>query len=643
MLSGFVLTLSLLIQFITAFTALRLIRVTGNRISWILISLAISAMAVRRSMSLFQFISGPNLYPLSFPFELAGLAASILMLGGVILIGPILREMIDENHRRKEAEKQLKKAKELSDALNSVSAVIHSSLDINTIMQQVIVEAAIALNADASSIGLIQDDEFIMKYGYNIHKDLIELRMKSAEVNCVRYAIEVKDVAFFNDAINDERLNLELIRRFGIRSMMVVPFIIRGTVVGAISFYFLSSPHDFTEIQIDFGRKLSFFLSSALENARLFQEHERIGEELRRSEALLNETQRLSKVGGWELDVFTGTLNWTEEVYRIYGVSKEIDPGDIPAAMSFYHPDSLPLLKEAFGRALEQGESYDLELEFINAQGEQLWVRTVGQPVSVNGKVIRISGNIMDITDRKRAEKERERLISELEVANRELEGFTYSVSHDLRAPVRHITGFAQLLKKRIWPMLDSTDRGYIETVTRSADKLGVMMDQLLDLSRLGRTELQKRTVDLKPIISTLIEELKEHTDSRSIQWAIGNLPEASGDPLLLQIVFANLLSNAVKFTRAKDDAKIEVAHIDEEDNNVFFIKDNGIGFNMKYSDELFEIFRRLHKEKEFEGSGVGLANVKRIIQRHGGRIWAEGKENEGAIFYVSLPKDQTK
>ncbi len=227
----------------------------------------------------------------------------------------------------------------------------------------------------------------------------------------------------------------------------------------------------------------------------------------------------------------------------------------------------------------------------------------------------------------------------EVEAAIQDLEGFTYSVSHDLRAPIRHISGFSDLLRKTCWAMLDDKGRQYLETISSSSRKLGTLTDDLLKFSKMGRAPLRKSAVNLAVLVREVVEGLAEETASRRITWTIGELPAVEGDASMLRLVFANLLANAVKFTRQKEEASIEIGHRDEKEAHVIYVKDNGAGFDMRYADKLFGIFQRLHRESEFEGIGIGLANVARVIHRHGGRVWGEGTLGDGAVFSFTLPK----
>jgi PAS domain S-box-containing protein len=244
-----------------------------------------------------------------------------------------------------------------------------------------------------------------------------------------------------------------------------------------------------------------------------------------------------------------------------------------------------------------------------------------------------------------KAKKLSDTLNLELQAANKELEAFSYSVSHDLRAPLRHLEGFVKLLQKRMEGQFDEKALHYTISISRAAKKMEMMIDDLLSFSQLGRKELQKIKVSLSALVTKAVSEVSNEVHERDITWKIDELPDVNGDPSLLSMVFDNLIYNAVKFTRKRPLAEIEIGYKKEDDEFIFFIKDNGAGFNMEYADKLFNVFQRLHTQNEFEGTGIGLANVRRIISLHGGRTWAEGSLGQGASFYFSLPwsKELTK
>jgi PAS domain S-box-containing protein len=306
-----------------------------------------------------------------------------------------------------------------------------------------------------------------------------------------------------------------------------------------------------------------------------------------------------------------------------------------------WSPEVQKQLREAIGKAAAgQSSRYDVMVRM--AKGKLITIDFMLAPLyDEHGGVKYLIPSAIDITDRKRAERERERLISELETTNRELESFTYSVSHDLRAPIRHISSFAQLLKEDSWHILSEQSRSFLSTVLKASGRIGTLVDELLEFARMGRTELKTGLVDLKTVVRGAIQNLSIETKGRHIQWKIAELPMVWCDPTMLQLAFLNLIGNALKFTQRRSDAIIEIGHIEETTEHVLFVRDNGIGFDMQYYDKLFGVFQRLHTAEEIEGTGIGLANVARIVQRNGGRVWAEGKVNEGAVFYLSLPKGE--
>jgi len=282
----------------------------------------------------------------------------------------------------------------------------------------------------------------------------------------------------------------------------------------------------------------------------------------------------------------------------------------------------------------------------VRKDGTRFWGSVVITAMrNAQGELIGFSKVTRDLTERKSAEERIQALnhnlehhVAELTAANRELDAFTYSLAHDLRAPLRHIHGFATILMENFQEKADDEAKRLLGKILKSSKEMGVMVDDLLNFARLGRVELQRTRVDLAQMVEEVKRQLEPDMQGRSINWEVDALPTVSGDPALLRQVLVNLLSNAVKYTSKEPDAQIKVGSRNGGSEITMFVRDNGAGFEMQYAEKLFRVFQRLHRAEEFEGTGVGLANVRRIIERHGGRIWAEGAPGKGATFYFSLP-----
>jgi signal transduction histidine kinase/HAMP domain-containing protein len=316
----------------------------------------------------------------------------------------------------------------------------------------------------------------------------------------------------------------------------------------------------------------------------------------------------------------------------------------------------LPLPRWPLGRILAGEQVRELEIRIRRFDSNWSRLFSYGGTLVKNAEGLPMMAvvTMFDITERKRAEEKISQLntqlearvvqrTSQLEAANKELEAFSYSVSHDLRAPLRHIDGFAGLLARHA-NSLDTNGKRYIGIISGAAKQMGRLIDDLLAFSRTGRAELRHAPVDQNDLVATIIREGRYERDDRSIEWVISPLPRVVGDGSMLRQVWANLIENAVKYSGKSAHPRVEVgSRLDDANGDVvFYVRDNGVGFDMKYVDKLFGVFQRLHTATEFEGTGIGLANVRRIVLRHGGRTWAEGSIGNGATFYFSLPLQRT-
>ena len=355
-----------------------------------------------------------------------------------------------------------------------------------------------------------------------------------------------------------------------------------------------------------------------------------------------------SNIIGVVLATANGEILEANDYYlKLIGCSRqEFEEGKVDW-LSITPPEWLYADDKAIGEMREKGSCTPYEKEYQLKNGSRVSVLLAD--AMLPGPEEYIAAFALDITDRKKAQDEIQHLnetlehrvverTRQLELANKELEAFSYSVSHDLRAPLRHITGFINLFLENGTTPLTEEETGYLNTVTNSANEMGELIDALLSFSRLNRTELHKSRFDTVQVVKQGLKIFEKELAERLITIHLDQLPSSYGDLQLISQIWVNLLSNAIKYTGKRKEAIIRIGGYSENGETIFFIEDNGSGFNMKYADKLFGVFQRLHKNRDFEGIGIGLANIKRIVNRHGGRCWAEGEVEKGAKFYFSLP-----
>lgn len=371
---------------------------------------------------------------------------------------------------------------------------------------------------------------------------------------------------------------------------------------------------------------------------------------LRQSRHELGEAQRIAKVGSWMWEVEPDVITWSEELYRIVGYDPALPTPVYGELHRHYTPESWERLCTVVERALQTGTPYKLDLEIIRPDGQRGWITARGEALrGASGLVVKLRGTVQDITERKWAEEEIQRLnvglekrvverTAELAAANRELETFSYSASHDLRSPLRTINSFGGLLKEGYSAQLPPEALDYVERICAATARMDQLIDGLLNLSHIGRTQIHRRPVDLSALARTVAGELHEAEPRRVVQFVIASGLRVEGDPGLLRSVLQNLLGNAWKYTGKHPQARIEFGAEQAGGETVFHVRDDGAGFEPENAGKLFNAFQRLHGAEEFPGTGIGLTIVQRIIQRHGGRIWAEGAEEKGATFYFTIP-----
>lgn len=376
-------------------------------------------------------------------------------------------------------------------------------------------------------------------------------------------------------------------------------------------------------------------------------ERKRAEEAVRRSEKLLNVTQRLAKIGGWEWNIKKETMFWTDEVYQIH----DLHQGDLTTvneclerSLECYDPEDRSVVMDAFDRCKENGEAYDLEFPFTTAKGRRIWIRTITEPVMEDGRIVKVVGNLMDITERKKAEEEQERLIEELEEKNAELERYTYTVSHDLRSPLVTINGFVSVLQEDALngdtEQMD-VDVNHIKTAIK---KMSELLNDLLELSKIGRVLNSPQDTSLYDLTREVLEMLSFLVKEKNVKVNLSSrLPVVFCDRQRLGEVMQNLIENAVKYMGDQPTPKIDIGVRQEAQGCVIYVSDNGIGIEPRYNENIFGLFNQLDQSRE--GTGVGLAIVKRIVELHGGKVWVESEGlGKGTTFCFTLPgNDGTK
>jgi PAS domain S-box-containing protein len=436
----------------------------------------------------------------------------------------------------------------------------------------------------------------------------------------------------------DEPLDYELFRlqasRYGfdekkyIEALEAVPRMNRGQLNTSMAFFLKLA---------DILSKSSY---GALKLARALAEREILSDSLRKSEQRLVRAQEIAHLGSWELDLVKNELVWSDEVYRIFGLQPQEFSATYEAFLERVHPEDRFAVDAAYSGSLREGkDSYEIEHRVVrNGTGEVRWVHEKCQHVrDAAGRIIRSLGMVHDITERKKWEEELHKLTEELQRSNSDLEQFAYIASHDLQSPLRNVEGFVQLLARRYKGKLDGKADEFIQYISTGVKDMQMLILDILEYSKVGSVGAAHSEIDISLCISKAISSLKDAIAEKHAEITYDEkLPLVSGDPAQLTSLFQNLIGNAIKFST--DTPKIDLSVKTERGEHVFSVRDNGIGINPEDSDKIFAVFHRLHTKTEYPGTGIGLAICKKIVERHGGRIWVESEPGKGSTFFFSLP-----
>lgn len=414
----------------------------------------------------------------------------------------------------------------------------------------------------------------------------------------------------------------------------------------------LKQAHDELEVRV---RERTAELAKANQELQLeVAERQRAAEALRRSEAQLQKSRDFYLILFEDFPAMVwraGTSGKRDYFNRTWlrFAGKKMENELDGHWMDSLHPEDRAMVGETFAEAFASHAAYGVEYRLRRSDGEYRWIFEAGNPFNeLSGEFGGYVGSCYDVTIRKQAEEEirqfneqLERRVqertAELEQAIKELEAFSYSVSHDLRAPLRSVDSYSRILEEELREKLSDDAQRYLQLVRRNAQQMGQLIEDLLTFSRLSRQPVTRRTIDTARLVRDTFDDLQSDVGNRKVDLRVQDVPPSYADPRLLKQVYANLLSNAIKYTRLREQAIIEIGSEKIDGETAFFVRDNGVGFRMKHADKLFGVFQRLHRSDEYEGTGVGLAIVQRIVDRHHGRVWARADEDKGATFYFTL------
>ncbi len=580
-----------------------------------------------------------------------------------------IKQLLESEHKTKsELEENQKKLEFLIEA----GELLNSSLDYNKTLKQ-LAELVTPKIADWCAVEILKGKKlhrlavshkdpqkvnlaFEIAKKYPADRNTEEGVYKVIKTLIPEFYPEIPEGFLKKSAKNKE--HFRLMKSLGLHSAVIVPLVAHNRALGVLILVNSESSKNFDESDLLFTKELAKRAAIAIENAGLFNDKSvaagLLETQIKERTKRLNETlvdlrnkeknlrlifESIKDYGIINIDIDGNVSSWNEGAERLllYGKEEIIGRHFSIFFTETEKENKVPVreLNNALVNSKNESEGWR-----VKKDGTKFWTNsTIYSLKDNNNNLLGFVKIMKDMTEKKEYEDILKAQSQNLMELNKELESFSYSVSHDLRAPLRHIDGFVKLLQLDTDNKFSMESETYFNYILDSVSKMGNLIDNLLNFSRMGRTELNKSEIDLNNLVSETLIEFEAETANRKIEWEIKKLPVIFGDKFMIRQVFINLISNALKFTGKKEEAKIRIGSKENEKDITIFVKDNGAGFDIEYADKLFGVFQRLHSNSEFEGTGIGLANVKRIINRHGGRVWAEGEKNKGASIYFTFNK----